>query len=231
MQQMRRRRAHGRAGARRRGVMITPDQQVALDAIRRLNSSEFSDWFDTSEVMAFCQVESAFRPKAYRYEPRIGEGSYGLMQVLATTARDVAGIVDAESMYQVEIGLRAGMTVAKKYWELLAARLHRDPTLDEWSASYNEGVGGELRDEADGTIDIAYPRIWEAAHQHWAAVLANVAPATPTIRTMHRDVGSAAPTALAIQTALRDAGYDLGPLDGIWGPRSQAAFDAWRHSL
>lgn len=37
--------------------------------------------------------------------------------------------------------------------------------------------------------------------------------------------------ALDMQIALKDAGYDPGPLDGIWGVRSQAAFDAWKHTL
>ena len=37
--------------------------------------------------------------------------------------------------------------------------------------------------------------------------------------------------ALQIQTVLRNGGYDPGPLDGIWGPRSQAALDAWKHIL
>jgi len=30
----------------------------------------------------------------------------------------------------------------------------------------------------------------------------------------------------AIQTALRDAGFDPGPVDGLWGPRTQGAFTA-----
>ena len=30
----------------------------------------------------------------------------------------------------------------------------------------------------------------------------------------------------AIQSALRDAGFDPGPVDGLWGPRTQAAFTA-----
>ena len=38
-------------------------------------------------------------------------------------------------------------------------------------------------------------------------------------------------TALLIQNALFHAGYDPGPLDNIWGPRSQEAFDAWKRSL
>lgn len=34
----------------------------------------------------------------------------------------------------------------------------------------------------------------------------------------------------AAQRALRDAGFDAGDVDGLWGPQTDAAFDAWRAS-
>src|SRR5512135_2365351 len=96
---------------------MTPQQQQVLDLIQKLNDNEFEGWFLPSELMAFCQIESAFRPKAYRYEPRLSEGSYGLMQVLASTARSVnPALSNPESMYDPEVGLRVGMKVAKLYW-------------------------------------------------------------------------------------------------------------------
>lgn len=38
-------------------------------------------------------------------------------------------------------------------------------------------------------------------------------------------------TTLDAQKKLKEAGYDPGPLDGIWGPRTQAAQDAYKASL
>lgn len=35
-------------------------------------------------------------------------------------------------------------------------------------------------------------------------------------------------TVRALQTVLRAAGYDPGPIDGIWGDRTKAALKAWR---
>lgn len=196
---------------------MTPEQQVVWDLISKLNDQEFSGWFETSEVMAFVQVESAFRPKAYRFEPRLGEGSYGLMQVLASTARSVSGLLDPEAMYDPEVGLRTGMTVAKLYWSQEAKHFGRDPSLEEWAASYNEGVGGVERDANAGRQpDPAYTAAWMRAYQFWENE------ATPTkVPTI------AIPSAKDLQAALLFAGEAPGPLDGIWGPRSAAALTAY----
>jgi len=148
---------------------MTPQQQQILDLVKQVNDRDFASWFNPSEVMAFCQIESAFRPHAYRYESRLGEGSYGLMQVLASTARQVdANITNPEMMYDPEIGLRTGMKVAKVYWEQLTGRLNRDPSYEEWADSYNRGVGGVLRD-LSAVDDHAYPQAWDNAQSYWEA--------------------------------------------------------------
>lgn len=151
---------------------MTPDQQQTLDAIHKLNDNEFASFFDTSEIMAFCQIESRFKPHAYRYEPRLGEGSYGIMQVLESTAHQVdPSITDPETMYDLETGLRVGMKVARLYWTQLSARLHRDPSYEEWCDSYNRGVGGVLREEQLGRepADDAYTKDWINAQKYWAS--------------------------------------------------------------
>ena len=130
--------------------MMTPQQQIVLDLVKKLNAAEFSSWFHPSEVMAFVQVESAFRPTAYRFEPRLNEASYGLMQVLSSTARGV-GFAGAErDLYVPEIGLRIGMKVAKLYWDQETKHFGREPSYEEWSDSYNRGVGG---------VDVAHGRL------------------------------------------------------------------------
>ncbi len=150
---------------------MTDLQKSILDLIVKLNNNEFDAWFNPSEVMAFVQVESAFRTQAHRYEPRLNESSYGLMQVLASTAKSVdSALVHPLTMYQPEIGLRIGMRVAKLYYEQEQKHFGREPTNEEWAASYNEGVGGAERDVAHGREpDPAYTKAWLAAQEHWAA--------------------------------------------------------------
>ena len=152
--------------------MMTQQQQAVLDLARKLNTAEFGDWFELSEVMAFCQVESAFRPRASRFEPRLNESSYGLMQVLASTAKSVGLVGTPDQMYQPEIALRVGMKVARLYWDQEERHFGREPTYEEWAASYNEGVGGAERDVAAvRDPDPAYTAVWDAAQEHWAQVL------------------------------------------------------------
>lgn len=150
---------------------MTPMQNQVLGLIRKLNNDEFGSWFDPSEVMAFVQIESAFRPHAYRFEPRLGEASYGLMQVLASTARGVDhSIVNPNTMYDPEIALRIGMKVARLYWDQEQKHFGREPTQEEWCASYNEGVGGAERDVAAARDpDPAYTKLWIAAWEYWQA--------------------------------------------------------------
>ena len=148
---------------------MTNQQKTILDLIVKLNDAEFGSWFNPSEVMAFVQVESAFRPHASRYEARLSESSYGLMQVLASTARGT-GLVNPVDMFTPEIGLHVGMTIARLYWEQETKHFGREPTNDEWCAAYNEGVGGAERDVAAGRDpDPAYVHVWTAAQQYWEA--------------------------------------------------------------
>lgn len=151
---------------------MTPFQQQCRDIIIRLNDTEFNSWFNPSEVMAFCQVESSFRPTARRFEPRLNESSYGLMQVLASTAKSVGLKGPATQMFNPEIGIRTGIKVARLYWDQLTKHFGREPSLEEWSASYNEGVGGAERDvAADRDPDPAYTAIWIKAQEFWSPLV------------------------------------------------------------
>ena len=150
---------------------MTPAQEDTLAIIRRLNEREFNSWFRPSWVMAFVQIESAFHAHAYRYEPRLKEGSYGLMQVLASTAKEHGLIGTPDRLYWPENGLRYGMRVAHDYWIKLKALIGRDPTLEEWAVSYNAGVGGAARHikAGDEGFDAAYAHAWDRAVQFWQA--------------------------------------------------------------
>lgn len=78
---------------------MTVAQQDVLEIINQLNTSTFGGWFQPSSVMAFVQIESAFRPHAYRREPS-GVASYGLMQVLDVTAKGMGFKGAPEEMYE-----------------------------------------------------------------------------------------------------------------------------------
>lgn len=150
---------------------MTPFQQQCLDIIKRLNAAEFSDWFNPSEIMATIQVESTFRPRAIRHEPS-GVTSYGLMQVLDSTAAGLGLHGLADQMFDPEIGIRYGMRAHKANWVYLERRLHREPDYEEWSAAYNEGAGNVLK----GHKDVAYTSVWIKAQEFWAPLVDEAAP-------------------------------------------------------
>ncbi len=90
---------------------MTPAQSVVWALAIRLNKDEFEGWFAIESIMAYVQIESNFRPHAYRRELS-GVASYGLLQVLDITAKEFE-IADPTLMWQPEIGLRTGMKVAR----------------------------------------------------------------------------------------------------------------------
>jgi hypothetical protein len=141
---------------------LTETQQLCLDIIDTLNSQEFGGWFKRSSVMATIQVESSFQPKAFRQEPS-GVASYGLMQVLDTTAGGLGLTGSPDQLYDAETGIRYGMRCLKHGWDFLASQFGRLPTLEEWCAGYNEGYGAA----AKGRPDAAYVKVWMAARDHW----------------------------------------------------------------
>ncbi|MBV9859830.1 MAG: transglycosylase SLT domain-containing protein [Alphaproteobacteria bacterium] len=144
---------------------LTPAQSACLAIVDRLNATEFSNWFRRSSVLATIQVESAFRAQAYRYEPALGEGSYGLMQVLASTAAGLGLSGEPDRLFDPATGARYGMMVLRQGWDLLDRAFGRPPTWEEWCAGYNEGYGAVER----GRSDPAYVAVWMAARRHWAA--------------------------------------------------------------
>lgn len=115
------------------------------------------------EVLAYCEVESGFNPRAYRFEPHLGEASYGLMQVLESTARDRGLIGGPAEMYQPEIGLMIGCAHVVWTREFLADRgAASDPV--SVALAYNAGVGNALR----GRVVRAYGDKWQAARARYA---------------------------------------------------------------
>lgn len=144
---------------------MTPVQQECLEIIQALNKGTYDGWFVPASVMAFIEIESSFDPKAYRAEPRLRDGSYGLMQLLGSTARGLGFAGDLDALFDPEENIPLGMKDLRQSWDFLVSGLGREPTLAEWAMSYNEGVNAVI----GGRSDLAYSDKWAAARARWVA--------------------------------------------------------------
>jgi Transglycosylase SLT domain len=85
-------------------------------------------------VKAVVAAESNFEPKAYRAEPQIGDASYGLMQTLYRTAKDMGYSGPSEGLFDPATSVEYGT----KY---LAYQLRRyTGKLPYAAAAYNAGT-------------------------------------------------------------------------------------------
>lgn len=135
-----------------------------LGIVMQVNADEFGRWFDPALVMAVMQIESAFKPLAYRAEPHINDASYGLMQVLYSTAVDRGFGGPAEGLYDPETNIRIGMRHLKWSHDYLAQRMPGFTEL-HWISSYNGGVGAVSR----GWTNAGYYARFQTARRSWAA--------------------------------------------------------------
>lgn len=85
-------------------------------------------------LAATVQTESGWNVRAYRYEPHLGEASYGLCQTLYSTARGLGFTGRPEELYDAKTSL----TYGAKY---LAQMLNRFGSFGLASAAYNAGPG------------------------------------------------------------------------------------------
>jgi peptidoglycan L-alanyl-D-glutamate endopeptidase CwlK len=150
---------------------LTQQQAKILAIADQVNRDSFANWFARASVMAFVEIESDFNEVAIRHESS-GVTSYGLMQVLDSTAAGLGLAGDAAQMFDAATSLFYGMKYAAQGWNYLVTHLGRPPTLVEWSAGYNEGYGAAGK----GRADPGYTDKWTAAHDRWAAILVDAAP-------------------------------------------------------
>ena len=84
-------------------------------------------------VLAIVGTESAFNPRAYRFEPKINDASRGLMQILLATAQGMGYTGDAEGLYDAATNLDLGA-------RYLAWQVNRYPgNLTDAISAYNGG--------------------------------------------------------------------------------------------
>lgn len=147
--------------------VITAGRISPQDVLALLPQADPDGWMPPADLLAFVEVESGFRPRAYRFEAHLNEASYGLMQTLASTARDRGYQGDPEGLFDPLTSLTFGIAAARWKWDFLARRLGRDPTETEWVGAYNAGVGNVLR----GFIPQGYVRKWTLARDRWAGAV------------------------------------------------------------
>ena len=140
-------------GARRR---LSPAE--ALQLINTVNAEEGLG-LDPGDILAFMIVESSLDPTAYRYELSVNDASYGLMQVLSRTARDMGHTGAPSGLYEPLQGTRIGMRYVAWVRDYLAQRLGREPSWDEIASGYNGGPARVVK----GWRQLAYTKKWAAA--------------------------------------------------------------------
>jgi len=100
-------------------------------------------------VSAVIEVESAWNPNAFRSEPQIGDASYGLMQTLYGTAKEVGYTGSPQGLFDPATSILYGVKYLKKMLALFGG---------SWAlalAAYNAGPGATRKAiEKAGTSDI-----------------------------------------------------------------------------
>jgi soluble lytic murein transglycosylase-like protein len=95
-----------------------------------------------SLIAAIIKVESDFVPQAYRYESKVNDSSYGLMQILTGTAKMVMGAsVSTEDLYNPTKNIIIG---TKYLQSLYAIYNNQDDTISAYNAGkpfkYSDGT-------------------------------------------------------------------------------------------
>lgn len=90
---------------------------------------------EPAAIKAVIEIESNFNPMAYRYEAHLKDASWGLMQVLLATAREVRGNknLTATELIKPEINIDIGSNYLAKQYRRYSANIY------DAVAAYNAG--------------------------------------------------------------------------------------------
>ena len=114
-------------------------------------------------ILAVMGIESAFNPRAYRYEATLKDASRGLMQLLLSTARSLGFAGAPEQLYDADVNANLGT----KY---LAQQLRRyGGSIPDALSAYN---GGHALRLGSGYVNQSYVDKGLAAWQGFTAALA-----------------------------------------------------------
>lgn len=123
-----------------------------FDEIIAVNADKYSVPFDW--IKAVMMTESSGNPMAFRDEPAIGDASYGLMQLLYRTARNLGYTGEAVGLYDPMINLDLGT-------KLLAQlrRAYGDDFQAVYSA-YNSGSPTKYQTSTQVAAHVANATSW-----------------------------------------------------------------------
>src|SRR5215467_7823575 len=88
---------------------------------------------DANEIASVIQTESSGNPNSFRAEPKYPPGSYGLMQILYTTAQGLGYSGSPDGLFDVETNIGLG----SQLWAQLKSRFGDDPAA--LYSAYNSG--------------------------------------------------------------------------------------------
>lgn len=105
---------------------------------------------DPPLLKAVVAAESSFNPRAFRDEPHIGDASYGLMQTLYRTAKDMGYTGAPEGLYDPATSLEMGA-------RYLARQLRRYGGKVPYAvAAYNSGTAFFAKDGSGRFVNQSY---------------------------------------------------------------------------
>lgn len=104
--------------------------QTYSDSINRY-ATEYG--LDPNEIASVIQTESSGNPNAYVAEPKLNDASYGLMQLLGITARNLGYTDDLSGLFDPDTNINYG----SKLWAQLKQRFGDDPAA--LYSAYNSG--------------------------------------------------------------------------------------------
>ena len=130
------------------------DVRALIASNNNLLGSPFGDgqFLNERDVLRIAYIESGLDYTAFRYEPKLGTASYGLMQILENTARDIGFNGPVENLYNPSTNIYYGMKYLVWINQYLIRKLGYSPTKNQLLSAYNAGVGNVLR----GYISTAY---------------------------------------------------------------------------
>lgn len=136
--------------------------EQALDILSYIRTIK-PDWIELWDLLAYITVESEFNPQAYRFEDHLNEASYGLMQLLLSTARQLDYVGPPEGLFDIHTNITLGLKYLEFISGYLEKHLGRPATEEERVEAYNEGIGAVVQ----GRKDPGYYTKWVVAREYW----------------------------------------------------------------
>ena len=131
-----------------------------LDIVRRAVAAY--SWMVPADVMAVIETESQFNVRAINP----ADPSYGLMQIMLPTAKDMGHSGSFVALMDPETNIRIGAKYLDWIRRYLAERFGRAPTRSEIFGAYNAGIGNV----AKGYVPVRYVDKVLTARAKWERV-------------------------------------------------------------